>query len=88
MRYLLAGILYVALYLGAGALLAGHPLVRTGVVNAMLLGLAATICAVVVRRRRHWEGTQRLFWDAFAAGLAMWCIGQIGFTVSALTGHR
>ena len=41
-----------------------------------------------LRRRRDWEGTQRLFWDAFAAGIAMWCIGQVGFTISSLTGEQ
>src|SRR3954469_5106888 len=58
------------------------------VANALLLALAASICAVVLRRRGQWEGTQRLFWDGFAAGMTMWCIGQVGFTVSALTDHR
>ena len=88
MRYLIFGILYVAVYLGAGALLAGYPLARTVTSSTMLLALCGSICVVVLRRRRDWQGTQRLYWDAFAAGMAMWCIGQIGFTVMTLTGHR
>ena len=88
MRYLLLGILYLVVYLGAGALLGGHPLARMLVANMLLLGLAASICVVVLRRRRHWEGTQRLFWDGFAAGMTMWCVGQVGFTMGALTDHR
>jgi two-component system NtrC family sensor kinase len=88
LRYLILGILYVAVYLGAGALLAAYPLARTLVANTLLLSLAASVCVVVLRRRREWEGTQRLFWDAFAAGLGLWCIGQVGFTINALTGHR
>ena len=88
MRYLVVGILYVALYLGAGALLSGYPIARTLVANSMLTVLAGTVCAVVLWRRRQWEGTQRIFWDAFAAGLAMWCIGQVGFTITTLTGER
>jgi PAS domain S-box-containing protein len=79
---------YIAVYLGAGALLGGYPLARMVVANGLLLALAAGVCAVVVRRRHEWEGTQRLFWDAFAAGMAMWCVGQIGFTVTAITEHR
>jgi PAS domain S-box-containing protein len=88
LRYLILGILYTAVYLGAGALLGGYPLARTVVANTLLLLLAGSVCAVVLRRRREWEGTQRLFWDAIAAGLAMWGIGEIGFTISTLTGHR
>jgi len=88
LRYLFAGILYVALYLGAGALLDGYPLLRMTVVNTLLLLLAAAVPVVVLRRRREWEGTQRLFWDTFAAGLALWCVGQIGFTWATWTGHR
>ncbi len=88
MRYLVFGILYVAVYLGVAALLGAHPLARAVVANSLQFLLAASICAIVLRRRRDWEGTQRLFWDAFAAGTAMWCIGQIGFTISTLTGGR
>ncbi len=88
MRYLILGILYVVVYLGAGALLSGYPLAQSAVANTLLFLLAASFCAVVVRRRRQWKGNERLFWEAFAAGFAMWCIGQIGFTVTVLTGHR
>jgi len=88
LRYFLSGILYLVVYLGAGALLTGYPLAQSAVANALLLGLALAFCFVVLYRRRQWQGTQRLFWDAFAVGMAMWCVGQIGFTVSALTGQR
>lgn len=88
MPYLILGIAYTAVYLGAGALLGGYPLARTVVANTLLLLLAASTCVVVLRRRRQWEGTHRLFWDAFAAGMAMWCIGMVGFTVSTITDHR
>ncbi len=88
MLYLILGIAYTAVYLGAGALLGEHVLARTVVANALLLLLGAAPCVVVLRRRREWEGTQRLFWDAFAAGMAMWCVGMVGFTVSTITDHR
>jgi PAS domain S-box-containing protein len=88
LRHLILGILYTAVYLGAGVLLGGHPLARTVVANTLLLALAGAVCAVVLRRRREWEGTHRLFWDAFAAGLAMWFVGEVGFTISSFTGHR
>ena len=65
MRYLLYGSLYVAAYLAAGALLAGNGFARTAVANTLLLGLAASVCGVILYRRRSWDGAQRLFWDAF-----------------------
>ena len=88
MRYLAYGILYIAAHLTAGALLAEHPLARTLVANTMLTALAGSVCAVVIRRRQEWDGTQRLFWIGFASGMAMWSIGQAGFTYNTLTGER
>jgi PAS domain S-box-containing protein len=88
LRYLVYGILYAAVYLATGALLAGYPHARTAVANTLLLGLAASVCGVIIYRRRSWDGTQRLFWDTFCAGMALWCIGEIGFTITALTGQR
>ncbi len=88
MPYLIFGVLYIAGYLGAGVLLSAHPIARMVVANTLLFALASGVAVVVLRRRHEWEGTHRLFWDAFAAGMAMWCIGQIGFTISAVTDHR
>jgi PAS domain S-box-containing protein len=88
LRYLIFGIVYSAVYLGLGAALGGHQLVRTAVSNALLLGLALLISGVIARRRSEWEGTHRLFWDAVGLGLALWCVGQIGFTFDVLFGHR
>jgi len=88
LRYLAFGILYSAVYLGLGAALGGHPTARTVVADSLLLGLAIAICAAIARRRREWEGTHRLFWDAFGVGLALWCVGQIGYTYDTITGHR
>jgi hypothetical protein len=75
LRYLLFAVVYAAVYLGAGVLLEGYPRARMLVANGLLLALAAAVPAIVLWRRRVWEGTHRLFWDAFAIGLAMWCIG-------------
>ena len=61
---------------------------RTLVADVMLTALALSVVLVVVRRRREWEGAHRLFWGAFAAGMAMWCIGEVGFTITAVTGQR
>jgi PAS domain S-box-containing protein len=87
LRYLLLGILYSLVYLGLGAVLGGHPLARTVVANTLLFALAMAICVVILRRRRGWEGTNRLFWEAFGLGIAFWCVGMIGFTINGVTGH-
>jgi len=88
LRYLAFGILYSVVYLGLGAALGGHPTARTVVTDGLLLALAIAICASIVWRRRDWEGTHRLFWDAFGLGIALWCVGQIGYTYDTITGHR
>ncbi|HEX6464505.1 MAG TPA: ATP-binding protein [Vicinamibacterales bacterium] len=88
MRYLAYGILYCLVFLGLGEVLGGHPLVRMVVGNGLLLALALTICGVILWRRREWQGTDRLFWEAVGLGLALWSAGQIAFTVHALTDHR
>jgi PAS domain S-box-containing protein len=80
LRFLIFGIVYSAVYLASGVALDGHPSIRTIVANSLLTGLVLGICLVVVRRRREWEGTHRLFWDAIAAGSLMWCVGEVGFT--------
>jgi PAS domain S-box-containing protein len=57
-----------------------------------LLGYCALILsglsllAVVLRRRRLWAGCQRLFWDIFAAGIALWLMGRIGWTYETFLG--
>ena len=88
MVYLLIGILYVAVYLGAGVLLTGHAFAEMLTSSTLLLLLAGSVCGIILWRRRDWEGTQRLFWEAIAAGMAMWIIGQIGFTLTNLTAQR
>jgi PAS domain S-box-containing protein len=88
LAYLLLGILYVGIYLGAGALLGTHPLAELITSSTMLVLLAGTVCAIIAWRRRDWEGTHRLFWDAIGAGMAMWSIGQIGFTFTSVTVER
>ena len=88
MRYLVFGILYSVVYLGVGAALGGHPLARTVVADGLMLPLALATCVVIARRRREWEGTHRLFWVSCGTGMALWCVGLIGFTINTITGHR
>jgi PAS domain S-box-containing protein len=87
LRVLTFGILYTLVYLAAGLLLGGHPHARTIVADALLMTLVLGICGVIFRRRREWEGTHLLFWDAAAAGYLLWCVGEVGFTVTSVTGH-
>jgi PAS domain S-box-containing protein len=86
LRYLTFGILYVVLYLGAGLALGGHPLARSVAAAALQVLLAGAVVAAIVWRRKDWEGSHRLFWWAFGVGLALWCVGEIGFTIQSVTG--
>ena len=76
------------MYLAAAALLAGHPVARTVVSDALLCLEAVAVCAVIMRRRDSWDGVQRLFWDAFAVSMALWIIGELGFMYGELVEGR
>ena len=88
MRFLTFGILYTVVFLTAGVLLGGYPSARIVVADGMLILLVLAICAVVFRRRRDWQGTHLLFWDAVSAGFLLWCVGEVGFTFTSVTEHR
>jgi PAS domain S-box-containing protein len=77
--YLLIGIGYFAIYAGGGWLLRNHDFARAlfGTVGLLLPPLA--VVAIILRRRRRWFGCQRLFWDTFAIGVALWIIGHVGW---------
>jgi PAS domain S-box-containing protein len=88
LHFLGFGILYTAVYLACGFALGGHPYVRTVIADALLIALVLGICGVIFRRRRDWEGTHRVFWDVIAAGSIMWCVGEVGFTITSITESR
>jgi PAS domain S-box-containing protein len=88
LQFLIFGCVYTAVYLASGLALSGYPSTRTIVANSLLTALVLGICAVIIRRRRDWEGTHRLFWDAIAAGFLMWCVGEVGFTITSLTSQH
>jgi PAS domain S-box-containing protein len=57
--------------------------------NASLIAAAAIVVLAIWRRRRSWAGAQRLFWDVFALGSALWIIGHLGWLAeSALFGRQ
>jgi PAS domain S-box-containing protein len=88
LRFLAFAVLYALVFLGAGALLSAHPYARVVVADGLLILLVLAVCAVIFRRRREWEGTHLLFWDAAAAGYLLWCVGEVGFTLTSVTSHR
>jgi PAS domain S-box-containing protein len=77
--YLSIGFGYVLVYAVLGWALRGYPLLLSIFGNAGLLIPPAAVCGIVLRRRRHWAGCQRLFWDTFAIGVALWIIGHLGW---------
>jgi two-component system NtrC family sensor kinase len=86
LRFLTFGVLYTLVYLAAGALLGAAPHARVIVADSLLIALVLAICAVIFRRRDEWDGTHLLFWDAAAAGNLLWCVGEVGFTITSVTG--
>jgi PAS domain S-box-containing protein len=70
---------FVGVYALATWLTASHPLARSIVGNVLLVGSAAIVPAIVMRRRREWDGCQRLFWDVVALAMLLWIVGHIGW---------
>ncbi len=65
-------------------ILRGHDTVHTIAVSIGLLIPALTVCFNIVRRRSGWRGAQRLFWDTCLIGIALWCLGHVGWALSNL----
>lgn len=54
--------------------------------NLVLILAGLALLAVVIRRRRVWAGCQRLYWDVFAAGIALWLCGRAGWAYETVMG--
>ncbi len=79
MLYLTIGLGYVVLYAAVGWALRDHPLALSLFGNAGLLIPPIAVCTVIARRRRHWAGCHRLFWDTVAISIGLWVIGHLGW---------
>ncbi|MEN3337974.1 MAG: hypothetical protein V7647_1650 [Acidobacteriota bacterium] len=88
MLHLAIGLGYVLTYAALGWALRGHALLLPlfGTVGLIVPPLA--VCATIAHRRRHWAGCQRLFWDTFAIGVALWIIGHLGWAFEAIVLRR
>jgi PAS domain S-box-containing protein len=73
------GVAFLLAYVVVGWTLRGWPLALSIFGNASLIASAALVLAIVLRRRREWAGSQRLFWDVIAVGMALWIIGHAGW---------
>ena len=88
MRYLALGVSFIVIYTLAGWALGGHPFAQSVVGNTGLILSAAFIPAVVLLRRRHWLGCQRLFWDVIAISIVLWIVGHLGWAYDQLIFHE
>jgi PAS domain S-box-containing protein len=77
------GFAYVVVYAVVGVLLRSHASALAFFGSIFLLLPALATCAAILWRRRNWSGCHRLFWDAFAIGLALWVIGHLGWAYEA-----
>ena len=78
--YLWIGVAYLGVYSAGTWLLDGHPLARSIFGNTGLLLPPIAVSVIILRRRPKWVGCQRLFWDTFGIGVALWAIGHLGWT--------
>ena len=82
--YLSIGVGYVLLYAALGWALRGHPSLMSLFGNVGLIVPPLGVCAIILRRRSRWAGCQRLFWDTFAIGMALWTIGHLGWALEGV----
>jgi PAS domain S-box-containing protein len=79
---------YISVYVIAVLALADYPLGRAWLGTVAQLGAALAPIAVVVNRRHHWIGCQRLFWQTIATGMAVWCVGHFGWAYGTFVEGR
>ena len=79
---------YLLVYLAGGYALAGFPTALSIYGTVGLLLPAASFVVVILVRRRHWHGCQRLFWDTMAIGMVLWCIGHAGWAYGEIVLRR
>jgi PAS domain S-box-containing protein len=72
-------VLYVLAYAALAWMFAGHPTAQAIYGNLGILLPPLALCLVILRRRSQWLGHQRLFWDAFFAGMVLWMLGHLGW---------
>jgi two-component system NtrC family sensor kinase len=73
------GLAFILAYGLVGWALQGRPLALSIFGNASLIAAAALVPVVVLRRRREWAGSQRLFWDVVGIAMTLWIIGHVGW---------
>lgn len=82
------GLAYLAVYAAGGWLLRDDVFARSVFGNVGLLLPPLLICGIILRRRSEWRGCQRLFWDAFGIGIALWVVGHIGWAYENIALQR
>jgi PAS domain S-box-containing protein len=86
--HLTVGLAYLAVYVVVGWALRGHPLGLSILGNAGMVSAAALVLGVIARRRRHWFGSHKVFWDTFAIGIAVWALGHFGWAYTEIVQRR
>ena len=85
MRFPAIGLAYLLLYAAGASLLREHPVARSIFGSIGIILPAISMFAVVLYRRRQWQGCQRLFWDAAALGVLVWVAGYAGWAIEEVT---
>jgi PAS domain S-box-containing protein len=87
-NHLTVGLAYLVVYGVMGWALRGHPLGLSILGNAGMVSAAVLVLGVIARRRRHWIGSHKVFWDTFAIGIAVWIFGHFGWAYTELVQRR
>src|SRR5262245_21526190 len=80
MIWISAAVGYCAAYAAAVLVFASDPQARLWMANIGLLLSPLLPVAVVLSRRRDWNGRALIYWAAMALGCALWAVGHIGWS--------
>ncbi len=82
--YLIPVLICFALYAAGWWAVGGYPFAHAIYGHVSLLTPPLFVCGVILLRRSRWFGCQRLFWDTFGIGMALWIIGHLGWAFDEL----
>src|SRR5262245_693401 len=84
MTWLAAALAYCVAYLAAVSLVGDDPMTRRWAGNLGLLLSPILPVAVVIARRRSWNGRALIYWSTVATGCALWITGHLGWSAYEL----
>jgi hypothetical protein len=84
MLWIAAAIAYCSVYLAAVSLFGSDPAARRAIGDVGLLLSPLVPVAIVIARRRVWNGRALIYWATVAIGCVLWVVGHVGWSAYEL----